>query len=263
MRYKRAHGIGLLEVLVASTMVIFIMVAAYAVLEVMRRSEMVTSARLEPRQNVRSVLNRIGRSVRSSSFIFTGTTVTLDGIVFDLPDVYDPDNPDPTDEGNCLVTAVPEDLTRPVDINDYNDILKTAVPHFPIGSAGAIPDGLPDGTYTVVAVTHVNRAQADHKNPNAQDVIFLTWEGVVPASHLAPSSINLAALGDPDVEHRFDCYLKPNGFRVQVLTDGSAVVGPSSVAKQVSVAAVFERKPIDGATQSELFQGRFSTRNVF
>lgn len=252
-RTLRWKGLSLLEVVIASALMLMLLLAFYAVAETLSRSQITSDARLQARQQLRTGVRSFSISTSEATAFYAGDgdPIVLGSYTCLLPepnaagDAFLP--------GDTVVVAIPVDETRPANLGD--DPMSSLTTLAPNGS----PDGFHDNLYDIVALTSRARDPVDSRNPDARQLILMRWSDVAPVGFGAPLTINLETLGNPDLLRVFDCYLKPlaeDGFRVNYLARGS-------VAAAASIHAEYDYKPIKGPNQAESYEYLFNTRNIF
>ena len=255
----RSRGFSLLEVLIAAALMSMLLLAIYAIAEMLSRSQIVTEARAEARQAVRTGTNRFIVSGSGAKWFFRGANAsegfTLNGISCRLPWRNTTGTWVP---GDSVAVAVPNDLTRPV--NDSLDPLSPTTPLYPVTSANARPDGFPDHDYSVVVMTTTEARQDSRsaRQEGARDLVVMRWDAVTPATPGLVSSIDLTRLRAPTSVARYDAFLKPlnqNGFQVNYLEQ------PGQPVAACRVTANFRNLPRQGAAQEESYEFIFTTRN--
>lgn len=247
------HGMSLIEVMLASSLMLMILLAFYAVAESLQRSQMTSDARIESRQALRSAIRSFSLKGTEASYFYSaakkGDSVTLGGIVCQLP--YESSGT--PGAGNSIVVASPRDETRPVDPADDPESPSTAL------AANGEPDGFCDNKYDILALATRPTVPDDSRNPGSRQLLLMEWDKQAPVSFLAPGTINLAKLGKPPRLKVFNTHLKPlnqGGFRVTYGYKGST---PASA----TIHAEFHYKPLQGPVQSESYDFIISTRNIF
>jgi prepilin-type N-terminal cleavage/methylation domain-containing protein len=258
MMLKRPRGLSLIEVLIASAMMLMLLLAFYAAAESLQRSQITSDARQSARQALRSGIRAFTIATSEATCFYSGATATpinIGGYSCLLPSRA----PSGTDfvAGDTVAVAVPVDLSRPV--NPADDPASSSTALFPSSSSSATPDGFHDNRYNIVVLTTRPTTPVDSRNPNSRQLVVMRWEDRAPVSYGAPLTINLATLGNPVSERVFDCHLRPltsDGFRVNYRARGS-------VAAASTIKAEFDFKPLQGSNQSEKYEYLFNTRNIF
>jgi hypothetical protein len=252
---RHRRGVTMVEVLVGSLLMLMLLVAFYAIAEMLGRSQIASDARLEARQQLRNATRAYALATSQANGYYEATassdTTDIGGYTCQLPffntstQLFEP--------GDTIAVAVPIDRTRPEDpADDPRD------PDTVLASAGT-PDGFPDNKYSVVVLTSRPMTPPDSRNPQARQLVILRWDNLTPVGFQAPLTIDLETLGTPTVERVFDAYLEPltsDGFRVNYLRKGS-------VAAASSIHAEFSYQPRQGAVQAESYEYLFNTRNMF
>lgn len=263
----------MLELVIGMMLLLMLSAALYACAEMLQKSQLVTNARVEPRQQLRNALNRFALYSAGATKFYTGAQSTeaahdpidINGYDCNLP-YYEPpsgSNPGIWHTGDTIAIAVPEDLTRPTDddVNPIPDRPDQVVALHALGSAGAVPDGFPDGTHTIVVLSAQLR-EVQGRDAGARSLVLMRWERVSgpAATPREPESIDLTALGDPTNVATFDTFLKPGdeGFYVRYLLNAN------DVPYAAEVLAAFERTADSMRTvsQEETYNYTFSTRNL-
>lgn len=253
---KRTRGISLLEVMIASALMLMLLFAFYGIAEMISRSRIVTEARLEARQQLRMAVRNFNLEATEGSGFYQGDgkPIKLGGYTCVLP-FYNAST-GTYSNGDTLAVAVPIDVTCPVNQAQDPRLANTKLA---TGKA-AHPDGFPDNRYDITVLTTRPMRPANSRNPNARQIVLMRWENVQPATFLAPlTPATLAGLGAPRVERVFDSYLKPldqDGFRVTYERKGS-------IASASAIHAEYSYKPNDGPIQAESYEYLFNTRNIF
>lgn len=255
MRRRIHAGMSLLEIVIASTLMLVLMTAFYAVAEALKKSQVVSDARVEARQNLRNAMKRTNYFFSQASWLYTGPSVTINGFACALPR-ENPSAPGSYLAGDTLAFAVPVDETRLADPHldplDPTDAETARI---------AGKDGFCDNRYDVIVLTTRALQPADSYNPQARQMVFMRWDSVQPTAAFLPSTINLTSLGDPDNQKIFDAYLKPlseDGFRTNVLLEDNT---PAAAI----VHAEFRHVPQKANTppQEEVFDYTLTARNIF
>lgn len=259
---QKSRGFTLIEVVIASALMLMLLLAFYAVAEALQRSQLTSDARLEARQALRNAMRAFTVEASAAGHFFEGSggTVTLGGLVCKLPAKPVAPATEHT-PGDTVVVAVPLDETRPANITDDPDWQVGAVTLIPFNSSSARPDGFPDNRYNIIALTTRPRTPADSRNANARQIVIMRWDRVQPpgTNYLAPATINLAGLGAPAKTRVYDAYVKPlnqDGFRVTYSTKAT-----SPAASNVHVE--YAKQPTQGSLQTETYDFLFNTRNIF
>lgn len=252
---RRSTGFSLLEVVIASSLMLILMTAFYAVAEALKKSQVVSDARVEARQNLRNAMKRTNYFFSQASWIYTNGTVTINGFTCGLP-YPDSANPGEYLPGNTLAFAVPVDQTKLDDphLNPLDPVDATTA-----RSAGK--DGFCDNRYDVIVLTTRALQPADSYNPNARQLVLMRWDSVQPPTPFTPVTIELTTLGDPDNMKVFDCYLKPladDGFRTEILLEDS-----TPAAAVVHAEFRFVPQKANSPAQEEVFDYTLTARNIF
>ncbi len=270
---SQARGFSLIELVVGMMLLGMLSAALYACADMLQKSQLVTSSRVEPRQQLRNAINRFTVFAAGATKFYTGVNatpgthlpITINGYKCNLPYYQPPSGSTPGKwhPGDTIAIAVPEDLTRPTDdqVNPIPDRPDQVIPLRPLGSSGAIPDGFPDGTHTIVVLTAQLR-QVESRDAGAQSLVLMRWERVSgpTATPREPDSINLTTLGVPTNIGIFDTSLDQgdDGFLVRYLLNDKDTPYASEIL------ATFERTgdSLRPTTQRESYNYTFSTRNL-
>ena len=253
LRASHWRGLSLIEVVIASALMLMLLLAFYAVAETLSRSQITSDARLQARQQLRAGVRSFSISTSEATAFFTGDgePIPLGGYLCLLPE------PNATGEsflpGDTVIIAIPVDETRPANAADDPTSSTTTL------AANGTPDGFHDNLYDIVALTSRPTTPADSRTPNSRQLILMRWSKVAPVGYGAPLTIELEDLGNPILERVFDCYLKPladDGFRVNYRAKGT-------VAAAAAIHAEYDYKPIKGPKQAEGYEYLFNTRNIF
>ena len=250
-KVTRQRGLSLIEVIIATGMMLMLLLAFYAVAEMLQRSQIVTDARLEARQQLRSATRNFALATGGASAFFTGTSatpLTINGLSCVLPYV---DGSGVLQQGNTAALAIPIDAFRPTDSN--------LDPKFPPRPISGTPDGFCDGVYDIVVMTTRPTTPADSRNPDSRQIVLMRWSEKEPSVWLAPLTLDLTSLGPPDSIRYFDAFIEPlakDGFRVTYQQKGSR---PSACL----LHAQFSHTGTQGTSQKEKFDFLFTARNIF
>ena len=249
----RTKGLSLLEVVIASALMLMLLLAFYAVAETLSRSQITSDARLQARQQLRTGVRAFSISASEATCFYAGdgNPIVLGGYTCLLPESNLAG--DAFVSGDTVVVAIPVDETRPTNAADDPTSSSTTL------AGKGTPDGFHDNLYDIVALTSRPRQPADSRNPNSRQLILMRWTKVAPTTFGAPLTINLGNLGTPSLERVFDCYLKPlaeDGFRVNYRAKGT-------VAAAASIHTEYDYKPTKGPNQAESYEYLFNTRNIF
>jgi prepilin-type N-terminal cleavage/methylation domain-containing protein len=222
-RCKR--GFTLIELAVVGMVMSSVLVAAWSVFEVLKRSQLMVEGRTDARAQLRAAFNRLTMEFNKADFILTNQTVFLGGQTFVLPDLG---SRGVNDAGNLdagFVVAIPKGP-------DPDPSLATAV-----------------GTYDVVAVKTVPRPVRDSRNPNARSILLLKWidrsTGNIPNPTAA--ALDYSALGPPQLRKVYDTYILPGGFSVMPTRPLNSVSLVARFTKDVSAGAGASVDKVDGA----------------
>ena len=170
-----SRGHTLIEILVSAAIFIAVLSIAYTGFAVINRCFHHQSANIEIRQNARVALSNMSQYLRMAEYVYTGQTVTIEGITYAIPNAGA--------SGQAIVFASPES-----------------------GTAGSI-------TYTITGYSlylDPKRASRDPANPNARQLIMYEKRGVVPPVADTPASIVLSNLTKGSKRTIAD-YVKPGG----------------------------------------------------
>lgn len=254
---RRSAGLSLPEVLLASMLMSMLLLAVYTMAEAIQRSSLVTASRVEPRQAVRSALNRFSLVASGARTFYRGpadgSALAILGYDCRLP--YVAAGGSTWVPGDSVAVAVPEDFTRPVDSAQDPEDPDTELTD--LGSSGAVADGFPDHTYRVVVMTTRLRS-GPSRTPGARELVVLRWDEVTPPIAHAPESIDLESLGSPSSENVFDAYLRTpqeGGLQVNYLLRDTTPVA-------CDIYTRFRCVPAQGPIQQEDYHSIFSTRNI-
>lgn len=244
---KRRRGFTLIEILVVSGILIFVMLAAYAVLEVVRRSELTISARTDARAQVRNAFNQLALDLRRAQTIYVAAappsqSITLDGEAYVI-----------VSEGVRGRNADSESSPLPETVYDEDLGIVFAYPK----DDPPFPDTQVQRLYDVVAVKTIPRPQADSRNPDARSVLYKKWIDVATPNLLNanPTDIDLTSLGAADQQKVFDAYIPPGGL---TMTLTNLVDAPTN---SVAIEMRFEKQPLDGSLQTERHYENIHIRN--
>ena len=184
MLRKKRLGFTLVEILVAGFCMTFVLVAAYSVFEVLKRSSMMVGGRTDARSQVRAAFNRLELELSKANYIRTdpaspASSIALGGQTFVVP----------KDDGTSISL-----------IDSLNAGLVVAIPKSPI------PDpwfSTSIALFDIVAIKTIPRPIPDSRNPNARSILFLKWIDVPTANVFQPTAdnINFAAIGTPRVRN--------------------------------------------------------------
>ena len=247
------RGLSLLEVIIASAMMLMLLLAFYAIAEMLSRSQITSDARLTARKNLRNCMRFFGVSTSEAHAFYSGdgNPITIGGYSCLLPEDLNGGN---FKAGDTLAVAVPQDLTRPV--NAQFDPTLASTNRYPLTSSNAIPDGFHDNYYDIFVLTSRPTTPPDSRNPNSRQLVLMRWDNVIPAAWEAPLTIDL---GTPDQVKIYDCFLKPlanDGFRVNYQSKGSK-------AAAAYIHTEYRHQPTNGPAQAENYEFLFNTRNIF
>ena len=174
---RRAHifrGHTLIEIIVAATIFLGATSIAYMGFSMVSRNFHHQSADVEIRQKARISIDNISQYLRMGQYIYTGQTVTIEGITYTIPAAGN--------VGYSLVFAYPEN-----------------------GSSGSI-------TYTIIGYYLKDKTIADQANPNAKQLMMYKKTGVTPPTADLPSSIILSNLTGGSFRMIGDYYVRAEGL---------------------------------------------------
>jgi hypothetical protein len=174
------RGATLVEILVASIILMIVMTIAYTNWWLLSRHFYFLSAHIEARQEIRRVTNFIAGDVKNSSYLFANRDVTVESINFNLPNVGE--------KGNAIIMAIPENPE---------------------------PGSM---TYTIVAY-YLSSSSSDSANPHTRDLIRYENRGITPLKADIPSTIDLENLKSGAVRNVAK-YIDPQGFSVVIGNNG-------------------------------------------
>ncbi len=97
---KKRAGLALVEVLIASSLLLLIMATVYSVFEVIRRHNFTGAARVESRQQMRGLFDRLSLLGQGASYCYAGFTGTIFGQSYSVPT--------PGNTGTDIILAVPQ-----------------------------------------------------------------------------------------------------------------------------------------------------------
>lgn len=256
MRIRKAkRGFSLLEVLVATGMLLMVMLAVYASLEFLVSSNIKTDAKLEPLSEIRRMRNKVFGPIYGADEVFHAGSLavidaseTINGRVFTFPNVGS------GTPGNILLVAVPEDSTRPLNPNE-----SPFTPGVELDPSGS-PDGYPDGTYTVVMVTTepLESSKTSRANPNAEKLVVSRWFAVSPDVPRAPATIDLTALAAPNVRYEYAVQEVPGDFEVTYNLDSA---GATITGAKVSLHTLFSNENGAAGTYDDNYDFTVLVRN--
>lgn len=259
-RSAQRRGMTLIEVIIASSLMLILLTAFYAVAEALKKSQVVSDARLEARQNLRNAVRRVQLYFSHSSWLYrsvSGGVKSINGYACILP-YPDPGDPENYIAGDTLAFAVPLDLTRLTDPH-----LNPLDPIDAESDRSPGPDGFHDNRYQIVVFTSRPHEPADSRNADARQLVLMRWDDVRPpiGNEFAPVTIDLESLGQPDHLKIYDAYLKPladEGFRINYLLE-------DSVPAAAIIHADFRYIPPkpNSPAQSEEYNYVLNARNIF
>lgn len=249
-------GFTLVELLLSCALMMMLLLAVYAIAASLERSQVVTNARVEPRQALRLGLNRFAVGASGASYFYqgdpNGATTKVGSFTVNLP--YR-DSAGNWRTGSSVVLAVPEDYTRPSDSNA--DPTNPATILIDPKSASAKPDGFPDRDYTILLLTTLERSKPS-RTKGARELLIARWDHVTPSLPFQPSKVDLSGLGKPTNMTNYDAFLKPiseNGLVISYLVK-------DDVPTACNILSQFRQVPIkQGPPQEEAYNFVFTTRN--
>ena len=223
---RKTLGFTVVEVLVAGVVMSAVLVAAWSVFEVLKRSQLMVAGRSDSRSQVRAAFNRINLEFSRADFILSNRTVVLNGETFVLPSLGNDGLNDETNLDAGFVVAIPQGTLRD--------------PSF---------DQAYQQNYSVVAIKTIPRPEPDSRNPDARSILFLRWGSVDTPSVPNPTaaSINYSGLGEPDLRKVYDTYILPGGFRINPTRPLNAVSMDATFTRDVSAGAGASVDKVDGA----------------
>lgn len=182
---RRRRGLALVEVMIAASLLMLIMTTVYSCFEVIRRHNFTGSARIDSRQTMRGLFDRLALLGRGSSYCFAGFTGTVAGQSYTVPV--------PGNSGTDLIIAVPMGPTSPVN-------------------------------FRIIALKPVPLSPPDPKNPNARGILWREWTGITATSDNA-ANIVLTSLPNPPTSSRvWAAYADPtDGFRIDIPSSSNGV----------------------------------------
>ena len=195
MNKTRNRGFTLLEVMIASAIMMIAISITYAVWRTISMSFNVLQSHVTARQEVRNASNTIYTDVRNACYLYANRDVTIEG------DQYDVGKIDETK--NSLLLAIPENA-----------------------NVGSI-------TYTVVGY-HLRPNTSDAANPDAHDLIRKEWTNITPPTSDTPQVINISNLtgGKEKIVAR---YVDPTRFSFTIRSNGNSVdIRPLATKREIS-----------------------------
>jgi prepilin-type N-terminal cleavage/methylation domain-containing protein len=212
---KRAFSLP--EILVVMAILLPLLLAIYAAIEFLYKSNSKQEAQLEPVSQMRRFRTRVFPSVYGAGYIYTSLSppvVDAGGVVNGRTFTFPAED---GTAGDILMLAAPEDFTSPNDINDD----PTELP-YPGGlDPNGNPDGFPDGLYTMLAIytEPVDSVKRSRLNPDAERLVVAEWDSVAPTSVGAPLTIDFTALGPADRQRVFNVHGVDGEFDVSLEFD--------------------------------------------
>lgn len=164
---KKARGVTISELLVACFIVVLIGLVAEGVMNYVRTVGFKQRAQLEPRQQVRSVLDLLARDLRAAAYIYEGFSGSLAGTAITVPHKGG--------SGSALAFAIPEDVA---------------------GNLG----------YRVCALFPRPRSRPDPNNPGVREMVYVRFEPVVTSPPTTPGALSPGSLSGGSMR-TFDTYL--------------------------------------------------------
>ena len=182
---RKNRGHTLIELLMASTIMLVTLTLAYTSLSASRTNYNILESRVSARQELLKLSNYIHNDVRNAAYVFVNRNVEMDGIQFELKDIDEP--------SGGMILALPENL------------------------------GLGTQTYTIIGY-YLERTKGDSINTDTRDMVRYEKTGVVPQIIDTPASIDLENVTggnrkiiarniDPD---RLSFTIRDNGNRVDI-----------------------------------------------
>lgn len=149
------RGFTLLEVLIASSIMMVAVGITYAVWQTVTTSFNILQSHVTARQEVRKVSNTIIGDIRNACYLYADRNVTIQGVNYDV---------------------------GAIDVAKH-DLLLAAPENPNVGNV----------TYTVVGY-HLEQDNTDPANPTAHNLVRTEWNNITPVTPDTPAVINLSAL---------------------------------------------------------------------
>lgn len=224
MKTKEKRAFTLIEVLVVGLVMSSVLVAAYSVFEVLKRSQLMVAGRTDARSQLRAALTRMNLEFSHATFIHASgdqtspISVVLDGETFVLPALgangVNSDDEFSIDAGFIVATR----QTPPLD------------PSW-VGSYSLL--------YNVVAIKTIPRPEPDSRNPDARSILLMKWTNVSTSNETNPTGayIDYANLGEPQLRKVYDTYILPGDFSVMPSRPLNSIAIVAKFTKDVSAGA--------------------------
>jgi len=192
---KQILGMTLIELMIASSILLVAVGITYAVWRTITQSFYVLESHVRSRQEVRIAANTIHDDVRNSVYLYAGRTATIEGVNYNVALI--------DSEGTDMLMAIPENA-----------------------NPGAT-------TYTIVGY-YLKPNNSDPVNPNAHDLMRYERNGVTPITADMPNTINLANVNGGKtvtVAH----YMDPNYFSFKIRDNGNSIdIRPLARKQEIS-----------------------------
>ncbi len=195
LRCRPESGHTLVELLLASAVLMITLTVAFASLSSSRNYSNLLESRVSSRQELLKLSNYIHRDVRNSAYVFINRNVFIEGVEFEIGGLDEP--------GRSLILAVPEKL------QDHEE------------------------TYTVIAY-YLDETTRDSVNITTRDIIRYEVNHVEPDIPNTPASIELESLsgGSNRVVAR---YVDPELLSFTVRDNGNRVdINPIATKREIS-----------------------------
>lgn len=164
---KRKRGFSILEVMLAGSLTLLVLLAAESAVQYLGQSAARMANKIEPRQQIRTLLMHLRNDLQASSYVFLGESRSWAGETLAVPIAGA--------TGEQLIFAIPSD-----------DSANTS--------------------YTVCMIYPRMRTASDPNNPNAREIVYRRFEPVkAPTPNLPSSILPTTVLGSSD--RIFDTYL--------------------------------------------------------
>jgi hypothetical protein len=164
---RRRRGFSVLEVLLAGSLTLLILLAAEQAVQYLGQSAARMANKVEPRQQLRTLLLHLRNDLQAASYVFLGESRTWAGIPLSVPTAGN--------AGEQLIFAIPAD-----------DSANTR--------------------YTVCMIFPRMRTVSDPNNPNVREIVYRRYDPVQAPTPNLPSSILPATIGTSS-DRTFDTYL--------------------------------------------------------